>query len=150
MLLTTVRSARITAASRSARRAAFTLLEVLIVVAILVILASAASFAYFRYLEDARVGRAKSEMRVIKSALEKYYTENGTFPETDQIHVIASSLEQGQQGLIDPWGNPYSFSVDSQQDSESIDGGIRVKVYVICNGPPGRTPFTVPDQNTGR
>lgn len=150
MMLTTLRTARASAAHRSARRAAFTLLEVLIVVAILVILASAASFAYFRYLEDARIGRAKSEMRVIKSALEKYYTEQGTFPEPDQIHVIASSLEQGQQGLIDPWGNPYRFQVDAQEDSQSVDGGLRVKVFVISNGAPGRGEITVPDLTTGR
>jgi general secretion pathway protein G len=150
MLLTTLQTARASAANRATRRAAFTLLEVLIVVAILVILASAASFAYFRYLEDARVGRAKGEMRVIKSALEKYHMENGQFPEQDQIQIIAPYLEQGSQGLIDPWGQPYRFAVDSQQDAESVDGGVRVKVYVICNGAPGRGEFTVPDQNTGR
>ena len=48
----------------------------LIVVAILVILASAASIAYFRYLEDAKVGRAKTDMRAIEQALKKYYTEH--------------------------------------------------------------------------
>ena len=60
MLLTTIRTARQRAENRAVRRAAFTLLEVLIVVAILVILASAASIALFRYLEDAKVGRAKT------------------------------------------------------------------------------------------
>lgn len=150
MLLDTIRSARANAASHSARRGAFTLLEVLIVVAILVILASAASFAYFRYLEDARIGRAKNEMRVIKSALEKYYTEHGDFPPQDQIQVIASSLEQGQQGLIDPWGSPYGFEVDAQEDTQSVDGGLRVRVIVFSNGAPGRGRITVPDLNTGR
>lgn len=150
MLLATIRSARATARRHSARRAAFTLLEVLIVVAILVILASAASFAYFRYLEDARVGRAKNEMRVIKSALEKFYMENGTFPQQDGISAIAPYLEQGQQGLIDPWGNPYTFQVEANQDTTSFDGGVRQRVFVICNGAPGRQPFSVPDQNTGR
>ena len=64
MLLTNIRTAR----RKAARRAAFTLLEVLIVVAILVILASAASISLFRYLEDAKVGRAKTDMRVIEQA----------------------------------------------------------------------------------
>src|SRR5262245_22426954 len=114
MLLTTLRDARRRAATR---RAAFTLLEVLIVVAILVILASAASFAYFRYLEDAKVGRAKTDMRVIKSALEKFNMEHGTFPEQDRLGVLAPYLEQGEQGLMDPWGRPYSFQVQQEQDA---------------------------------
>ena len=122
----------------------------LIVVAILVILASAAASRYFRYLEDARVGRAKGEMRVIERPSRSTTRKTGTFPETGPDSADRVILEQGQQGLIDPWGNPYGYSVDSQQDSESVDGGIRVKVYVICNGPPGRAPFNVPDQNTGR
>lgn len=148
MLLATLQTARASAANRATRRAAFTLLEVLIVVAILVILASAASFAYFRYLEDAKVGRAKSEMRVIKAALEKFHMENERFPERDNIREIAPYLEQGEIGLNDPWGHPYSFDIDDTQ--QDIDGGQRVKVYVICTGAPGRGGFTVPDQIKGR
>jgi len=150
MMLATIQSARATAAERSARRAAFTLLEVLIVVAILVILAGAASFAYFRYLEDAKVGRAKSDMRIIESALKKYYMENGTYPTPDNIMVLAPYLEQGQLGLQDPWGRAYSFQTNEVQDNTSPDGGMRMQVLVICQGAPGRQPFTVPDSNTGR
>jgi general secretion pathway protein G len=150
MLLTTVRSARVIAGSRGARRAAFTLLEVLIVVAILVILAGAASFAYFRYLEDAKVGRAKSDMRIIESALKKYYLEHDDYPQPDQIGLLAPYLEQGELGLMDPWNRPYSFQVQPVEDTTSVDGGFRAQVLVICQGAPGRQPFTVPDQVKGR
>ena len=121
-----------------------------IVVAILVILASAASFAYFRYLEDAKVGRAKTDMRIVKSALEKFHMEHGTFPQPDQMQVLAPYIEQGEQGLMDPWGRPYSFQVNPVEDTTSVDGGVRVQVVVICQGAPGRQPFTVPDQVKGR
>jgi len=136
--------------TRRSVRAGFTLMEVLVVVAILVILASAASFAYFRYLEDAKVGRAKTDMRVIKSALEKFNMEHGVFPEQDRLGVLAPYLEQGEQGLIDPWGRPYSFTVQQEQDTSSVDGGVRQRVIVICQGAPGRAQFTVPDMQTGR
>jgi general secretion pathway protein G len=155
MLLTTIRIARANAPSRSARRAAFTLLEVLIVVAILVILASAASFAYFRYLEDARVNRAKTDMRVIKSAIEKFDMEHQDQPDAlnqlqQNITLLAPYLEQGETALHDPWGNLYGFQVDSSQDNQSFDGGMKRRIYVTCNGAPGKQGFTVPDQNTNR
>ena len=150
MLLATLQTARASAANRATRRAAFTLLEVLIVVAILVILASAASFAYFRYLEDARVGRAKSDMRVLKSAIEKFHMEHGVFPPPDQMGVLAPFLEQGELGLMDPWNHAYSFEVREEPDQNSVDGGNRQRVIVWCQGAPGRQAFSVPDQNTGR
>jgi general secretion pathway protein G len=148
MMLTTLRTARAAAAHRSARRAAFTLLEVLIVVAILVILASAASFAYFRYLEDARTGRAKSDMRIIESALKKYYLEHDTYPEPDQIAVLAPYLEQGEAGLLDPWGQPYRFQVVTEQ---AADGTQTLRVYVMCKPPDQNKPeIVIPDPNKGR
>jgi general secretion pathway protein G len=148
MLLTTLRSARAKAASRGTRRAAFTLLEVLIVVAILVILASTASIAYFRYMEDAKIGRAKGDMRAIKTAIESYYIEHGTYPEPDQLMAIAPKLEQGQAGLYDPWGQPYRFTVNQEQ---AEDGTTKVRVYVMCQPPDQNKPeIIVPDPNTGR
>jgi general secretion pathway protein G len=148
MLLTTLRNTRVNVASRGARRAAFTLLEVLIVVAILVILASAASFAYFRYLEDAKIGRAKADMKAIKTALDSYYIENGYFPEPDQIMVIAPKLEQGEAGLMDPWGRPYQFEI---VDVQASDGTATRRVLVKCQPPDQNKPeITVPDRNTGR
>jgi general secretion pathway protein G len=133
MLLTTVRDARRSATAT--RRAAFTLLEVLIVVAILVILASAASIALFRYLEDAKVGRAKTDMRVIELAYKKYYAEKGTWPEN--IQQIAPQLEQDQAGLIDPWGGIYHVEIVGIQQS---DGQSVERPIVKCQ-PPGNKPL---------
>jgi len=134
MLLTTVRTARVRAGNRAVRRAAFTLLEVLIVVAILVILASAASIAYFRYLEDAKVGRAKNDMRVIEQAYKKYYGEHSQWP--DNIQMIAPELEQDQAGLFDPWGQQYQVQIAdmTQSDGQSVQ-----RPVVYCQ-PPGNKP----------
>src|SRR5262245_59164564 len=139
MLLTRIDQAR-----RSAnRRAAFTLLEVLIVVAILVILASAASIALFRYLEDAKVSRAKADMKTIEIALKTYYTQNLERPQQGQegLASIIPLLEQGQIGLQDPWGGYYSWQLDEQQ---GVDGQLVQRPLVICT-PAGKPQFTVPD-----
>jgi len=134
MLLTpTLRLAR----QRAARRAGFTLLEVLVVVAILVILAGTASIAIFKYLEDAKVGRAKSDMQTIESAVKKYYTEHGEWPPNNQLVVVAPYLEQGQNGLIDPWNNPYMLQIVVYQDETS--GEQKERPLLTCQ-PPGNKP----------
>ncbi len=131
-MLTTVQSVR-----RSAtRRAAFTLLEVLVVVAILVILAGVASISIFRYMEDAKVGRAKSDMRVIEQAYKKFYTENGEWPM--QIDAIVPFLEQGQQGTLDPWQQRYT--VEMVEYANEGDGQLIQRPIVRCQ-PPGNKPM---------
>jgi len=131
MLLTNIRTAR----RKAARRAAFTLLEVLIVVAILVILASAASISLFRYLEDAKVGRAKTDMRVIEQAYKKVYAEKGQWPQS--IGEISPQIEQGQAGLLDPWQRPYSVEIRSMQQ----DDGQQIERPIVTCQPPGGKPM---------
>lgn len=128
-----------TARQRATRRAAFTLLEVLIVVAILVILGGAASVAYFRYLEDAKAGRAQNDMRVIAGVYQKYYGENGHWP--PQITDIAPQLENGQQGLLDPWLHPYQVQINTVAQP---DGTTQEKPLVICQPPNGKPAITYP------
>lgn len=133
MLLTTVRSARQQAGLRAARRAAFTLLEVLIVVAILVILASAASIALFKYLDDAKEGRALADMQAIEKAIKAYYMKNDQQwpPQTPEgLQVVAQYLEQGQQGLISPWGSQYYWQLDMTPDDTT--GGQKERPIVYC------------------
>ena len=132
MLLTTLRSARATAASRASRRAAFTLLEVLIVVAILVILASAASIALFRYLDDAKEGRAQSDMRAIEQAIKTYYLKHNEWPQQGEegLLQVAPYLEQGQAGLVSPWQTRYYWQLVQQQDE--TDGSYKERPVVYC------------------
>jgi general secretion pathway protein G len=132
MLLTNVRTARQKAGQRVLRRAAFTLLEVLIVVAILVILASAASFSLFRYLEDAKVGKAKSEMQTIVSAINKYYSENGSWPPPGSLAQTIGPMIDGNPSLMSPWNQPYDFQIDT---TTKPDGTPNERPIVFCNTP---------------
>src|SRR5438067_8302609 len=96
----------------AARRSAFTLLEVLVVVAILVILAGVASISIFRYMEDAKVGRARTDMQALEKAVKTYYTQHGDWPPPDQLaSAIGPLMDQGQAALVDPWGNQYTYEV---------------------------------------
>jgi general secretion pathway protein G len=137
MLLTNIRSTR----RKATRRAAFTLLEVLIVVAILVILASAASISLFRYLEDAKVGRAQNDMRVISGAYQKYYMEKQEWPTS--IAQVAPYLEQGNDGLLDPWKQPYQAQIVTVM---AEDGTSKERPQIMCQPPGGKPPVFFPPQ----
>lgn len=72
--------------------------------------------ATFRYLEDARIGRAKSDLTTIEDAIrklaadEKFTAEDwDRFDKPGMLARTAKYLEQGQNGLIDPWGGAYVF-----------------------------------------
>jgi general secretion pathway protein G len=133
MLLTHVRAQR---QAKATRRAAFTLLEVLIVVAILVILAGSASIAVFKYLEDAKVGRAKADMRQIEQAIQKMYMESGgtNWPQNGDPGV-ASNLTQGQAGMISPWQTPYQWSI---MPVNNPDGSQGERPVITCQYPKGQ------------
>lgn len=141
MLLTNLQTSR----RRGARRAAFTLLEVLIVVAILVILASAASFSLFRYLDDAKKGKAQTEMNAILTCVKKYYAEHGEWPPAGNLAATVGPMMEGNQQLLDPWGQPYTLSLKQEQQA---DGTTTERPFIQCNGiaATGKPAFTVPDK----
>jgi general secretion pathway protein G len=147
MLLSTTSTPRIHALRRATRRAGFTLLEVLVVVAILVILAGVASISIFRYMEDAKVGRAKADMQAIEKACKTFYTQHNEWPDPSNLAItIGPLLEQGQNALIDPWGNPYNVQVGEvpQPDGSSIQ-----RVLITCQ-PPGKPAIEYPEMSKGR
>lgn len=119
-------AARRTAATR---RAAFTLLEVLVVVAILVILAGVGVVGTTRYLEDARKGRAQLACQGIASAIEAYKSNPANTlsePPTQLSDLLqppfggTGFLKNGQDDLLDPWGQQYQFKQTTQGDGSEI------------------------------
>ncbi len=110
-------------------RPGFTLLEVLVVVAILVILASVAGIAVFSFLDDAKVNKAKLDM----TALEKTYKAmaiqfpDEVNPNTFNVGMLASKMEQGQNALLDPWGRQYQHRFVQSSDT----GEMRIQFFTI-------------------
>lgn len=113
-----------TALRRANRRAGFTLLEVLVVVAILVILSTVAVVATTRYLEDARKSRAQLQCKSLAQTIEAYYLNpqsGNTYPESLQQLLQppfggTSLLKNGQEDLINPWGQQYQVEFMQGQD----------------------------------
>ena len=100
----------------------FTLLEIIVVVAIIAILAAYIAPKVAGRVDDARISKAKSDIRVLESSLELYKLDNFSYPSTEQGLQALTTKPSGtntknwrEGGYIkklnkDPWGNDYQYS----------------------------------------
>ncbi len=100
----------------------FTLLEIIVVVAIIAILAAYIAPKVAGRVDDARVSKAKSDIRVLESSLELYKLDNFVYPSSEQGLEALVNKPSGDNlknwrdgGYIkklnkDPWGNEYQYS----------------------------------------
>ncbi len=95
-------------------RSGFTLMEMLVVVAIIVILAGAATPLVLNYLAQARMDRAKLDIKKLETAVGGFYAKHGTYPQTlpqlTQPDIDGNPPVLGMQDLLDPWGNQYQYN----------------------------------------
>jgi general secretion pathway protein G len=99
----------------------FTLLEIIVVVAIIAILAAYIAPKVAGRVDDARISKAKSDIRVLESSLELYKLDNFLYPSGEQGLEALVNKPSGQGtknwrdgGYIkkltkDPWGNDYLY-----------------------------------------
>ena len=99
----------------------FTLLEIIVVVAIIAILAAYIAPKVAGRVDDARISKAKSDIRVLESSLELYKLDNFVYPSTAQGLKALIEKPSGdgtknwrEGGYIkklnkDPWGNEYRY-----------------------------------------
>ncbi len=66
--------------SLPAGRQGFTVIELLIVIAIISILMSIVVVNFFRLQNDAKTAKARSDLRVVKVAVESYAAKHGEYP----------------------------------------------------------------------
>ena len=100
----------------------FTLLEIIVVVAIIAILAAYIAPKVTGRVDDARISKAKSDIRVLESSLELYKLDNFVYPSSDQGLEALVNKPSGSNtrnwrdgGYIkkltkDPWGNEYLYA----------------------------------------
>jgi general secretion pathway protein G len=109
------------------RTAGFTLIEILVVVFIIGLLATIVSVNVIGQTDNARITKAKADLKQIEQGLHLYKLDNGIYPTTDQgIVALVRKPSGGPQprrynpeGYIqkipeDPWGNPYVYLSDGQ------------------------------------
>lgn len=127
----------------------FTLIEVMVVVIILGVLAAIVVPKVMDKPDQARITKAKQDIRALESALNLYKLDNFTYPTTDQglealVQKPGGSPEpKNWKKYIDrlpkdPWGAPYqylspgsqgdidifSLGADAQQGGEGVNADI--------------------------
>jgi general secretion pathway protein G len=108
-------------APRLAASAGFTLIEIMVVVVILGILAALVAPNVIRRIDDARVTKAKQDIRAYETALNLYRMDNFRYPTTEQglealvKRPVDPNIRNWKEGGYidgmkkDPWGNEYAY-----------------------------------------
>lgn len=131
-----------------ARQQAFTLIEVMVVVVILSILAAFVVPKVMDRPDQARIAKAKQDIKAIESALNLYRLDNYRYPSTDQglqalVNKPTNASNWKQGGYLDrlpkdPWNRDYvylspgskgevdiySLGADGQAGGEGVDADI--------------------------
>lgn len=124
----------------------FTLIEVMVVVVILGILASIIVPKIMDKPDEARIVKAKQDIRAVQSALEMYKLDNYVYPTTDQglqalvqkpsTDPVPPHWKQYLDRLpMDPWDHPYQYL------NPGVHGPLDIWSYGP-NGPSGGTNAT--------
>jgi general secretion pathway protein G len=106
----------------------FTLIEVMVVVVILGILAAMIVPRIMDRPEEARIIKAKNDIRVLQNQLELYRLDNFDYPTTDQgLEALVQKPEIPPEPAkwkdggyidrlpLDPWGRPYQYLSPGQK-----------------------------------
>ena len=122
----------------------FTLIEIMVVVVILAILATLVAPQILGRIDDARVTKAKNDLRMYEAALDMYKLDNFKYPNTDQglTALVQKPADPNltnwrPEGYVkqlqkDPWGHDYvyRFPGEHQPDEPEI-------VSLGADGQPG-------------
>src|SRR5271170_1114043 len=111
--------------SRRYNQDGFTLIEIMVVILILGLLATIVVQSLRGAADKAKRTKAQADLAEIKTALDRYYLDNGYYPTTDQgLQALVSAPTSGRTpanyvsgGYIsrlppDPWGNAYFYKSD--------------------------------------
>lgn len=106
---------------RPSRRNAFTLLEVMLVLVIIAAIAGIAVVNIGAFQDRAFTRTAKSEISTLKTMLESYRLEVGSYPsELNALHETPSDLADPSKWMQvsedpikpDPWGHAYEYTLN--------------------------------------
>ncbi len=125
----------------SRQQTGFTLIEIMVVVVILGILAAIVVPKIMGRPEEARIAKAKQDIRSLEAALSLYKLDNYAYPTTDQgldalvtkptTPPIPPHWKDGgylDRLPMDPWGKPYQY----------LDPGVHGTIDIWTLGPDGQ------------
>jgi general secretion pathway protein G len=120
----------------------FTLIELMVVILIIGLLATIVVQNLKGATDKAKRIKAQADISALKTALDRYYLDNGSYPSTDQgLPALISAPQNGKVpadyppgGYIeripnDPWGNGYVYQSDGDNyvlksyGADGVEGG---------------------------
>lgn len=120
----------------------FTLIELMVVILIIGLLATIVVQNLKGATDKAKRIKAQADISALKTALDRYYLDNGSYPSSDQgLPALISAPQNGKVpadyppgGYIeripnDPWGNPYVYQSDGDNyvlksyGADGVEGG---------------------------
>lgn len=135
---------KITPSNHTTKRAhsqGFTLLEIVIVLGIIAVILGGSIAVVGKLTDGAKLQRVTSDFNVIKSAVNTYKLNAGTFPSTSQgLQALVTRptstpapknwTKLADSVFIDPWENPYLYAYPGKIDPTTFE--------IISKGPDGQ------------
>ena len=90
-----------------------TLIELVVVIAIIGVIAAIAVPMYQSYVFDSQVASATSDIKLLETRIERFYSENRRYPD--------DLAEMGYGAKQDPWSQPYEY-LNIQAGGPSVAG----------------------------
>lgn len=112
---------------RNGRRRGFTLVEMLLVITIIGILAALVVPKMMGRSEQARQAAARADLAAIKTALDAYEVDNGSYPKSIQDLIQQPRESKNWHGPYlekipqDPWGNEYTYTMPARRNASGYD-----------------------------
>lgn len=115
------------------RRRGFTLIELMVVLAIIATLVSIALPRYFGSVERSKEVTLMQSLEVMRDAIDKFYSDNGRYPE-----VIGDLVDKRYLRKI-----PIDPITESKETwvvvAPPLDAGVKGSVFDVKSGAPGKT-----------
>jgi len=91
----------------------FTLMELMVVIVIIGVLAAIAVPSMSKQVDKAKAKRAMVEIKAMKTAIDVYKAEKGSYPTTAQVKDALEDYGiNWSDSFKDPWERPYVYSTD--------------------------------------
>jgi general secretion pathway protein G len=119
----------------------FTLIELMVVILIIGLLATIVVQNLRSATDKAKRVKAQADISQIKSALDRYYLDAGSYPTSDQgLPALVAAPTSGNDPKdwggpyieripLDPWGHPYFYQSDGNEyllksyGADGVEGG---------------------------